>query len=110
MEGLLSDIPKTSSTPEIRIECSDDTKKEIVESVVSRFRDFRSNGGSPYPVKEINTIDGIRVLFEKGWGLLRASNTQPVIVVRVEAEDEDSLIRYRTFIEAEISKTIEDRG
>jgi len=104
MEELLSDIPKTSSTPEIRIECPEDRKRELVERVVSRFRDYRSNGGSPYPVKKINTIDGIRVLFEKGWGLLRSSNTQPVIVVRVEAEDEDSLNKYKAFIEDEIEK------
>jgi phosphomannomutase/phosphoglucomutase len=110
MEGLLSGIPKTSSTPEIRIDCPDDRKREVVETVVSRFLEYKSNGGSPYPVKGINTIDGIRVLFEKGWALLRSSNTQPVIVVRVEAEDEDSLIRYRTFIEAEISKAMEGQG
>lgn len=104
MKELLSDIPKMSSTPEIRIECPDDKKREVVERVVLRFKEYRNNGGGSYLIKDINTVDGIRVLFEKGWGLLRSSNTQPVIVVRVEAEDEDSLNKYRTFIEEEIEK------
>lgn len=104
---LLSDIPKMSSTPEIRIDCPDDRKKRVVETLAARFVTYKRYGHSPCRVKDMNTIDGIRVLFEKGWGLLRASNTQPVIVMRAEAEDPESLNVYRTFLEEELKKSIE---
>jgi phosphomannomutase/phosphoglucomutase len=104
MRELLSDVPKMSCTPEIRIDCPDDRKRKVVERVVSKFRGYGSNGGCPYGIRDMNTVDGIRVRFDKGWALVRASNTQPVIVARVEAEDEDSLGKYRTFIENEIDR------
>ena len=53
-------------------------------------------------------IDGVRVVFEKGWGLVRSSNTQPVIVMRFEAEDQQSLTLYRTFLEGELLKAMKE--
>ena len=75
VRDLLADLPPLVATPEIRIDCPDDVKFSIVERAVSYF-------GSRY---EVVDVDGARVLFGDGWGLIRASNTQPVIVARYEA-------------------------
>jgi len=82
---LLADLPKTFATPEIRVDCPDDVKFGIAERAVSHF-------SAKYPV---NTIDGVRMAFPKGWGLIRSSNTQPVLVLRFEATDPKSLEAYR---------------
>jgi len=85
LRRLLADLPKTHATPEIRVECPEDVKFDIVARAARHF-------GARYPV---NTIDGVRMTFPKGWGLLRASNTQPVLVLRFEATDPDALSAYR---------------
>jgi len=81
----LSDIPVAISTPEIRIECPDNIKFGVVEKAVRHFSER---------YKTI-TVDGIRILFENGWGLIRVSNTQPVIVLRFEATSVANLENYR---------------
>ena len=78
---LLADVPRFVSTPEIRIDCPDDRKFGIVEEAKKYF-------SSKY---EVITVDGVRVLFGDGWGLIRASNTQPVIVMRFEARTSERL-------------------
>jgi phosphomannomutase / phosphoglucomutase len=85
LSRLLADLPRTSTTPEIRVECPDDLKFGIVKKAAAHF-------ASRYP---INTIDGVRITFPAGWGLLRASNTQPVLVLRFEADGPEALQRYR---------------
>jgi phosphomannomutase/phosphoglucomutase len=85
----LADLPRTFATPEIRVECSEDEKFGLVERAAAYF-------ASRYPV---NTIDGVRITFPKGWGLLRASNTQPVLVMRFEATDEQARDAYRAEVE-----------
>ena len=102
IKDLLSDVPRMFFTPEIRVDCAEDKKKKVVEKVVRQFLDYKERGGSPYPIRDINTIDGVRVVFEKGWGLVRVSNTQPVIVMRFEAMDQESLKNYQSFMEREI--------
>ncbi len=82
---LLADLPETFATPELRVACPDDVKFAIVERAAAHF-------GPRYPV---NTIDGIRIAFPDGWGLLRSSNTQPVLVLRFEATSQEALDRYR---------------
>jgi phosphomannomutase/phosphoglucomutase len=77
LSRLLADIPRTFATPEIRVDCPDETKFEVVKAAAEWF-------GARYPV---NSIDGVRMTFPKGWGLIRASNTQPVLVLRFEASD-----------------------
>jgi phosphomannomutase/phosphoglucomutase len=90
---LLSDIPKTYSTPEIRIPCPDNMKFDIVQKVTEHFRkDYR-----------IIDIDGVRVLFNDGWGLVRASNTQPVLVLRFEAFTKERVNEIRKLFESTIS-------
>lgn len=86
---LLSDIPRTFNTPEIRVACSDDTKFQVVEKVKARF-------AAEYDVID---IDGVRVQFKDGWGLVRASNTQPVLVLRFESKTEEGLAEIRTKVE-----------
>jgi phosphomannomutase / phosphoglucomutase len=81
LAGLLSDLPSTTATPEIRVDVPEERKFELVERAVAHF-------ASRYPV---NTIDGVRITFPDGWGLLRASNTQPILVLRFEASDQRSL-------------------
>jgi len=80
---MLADLPKTAYTPEIRIDCPDDKKFEIVRELTETFR-------SQY---EVIDIDGVRIDFDDGWALIRASNTQPVIVLRFEANNEARLIK-----------------
>lgn len=82
---FLSDVPETVSTPEIRIDCSDEDKFEIVEELVEYYR-------GKYSVID---IDGVRMEFGNGWGLVRASNTQPVLVLRFEAETREQLNQYK---------------
>jgi phosphomannomutase/phosphoglucomutase len=106
IKELLSDIPQMHATPEIRIDCPDDKKKLVVEKLVKKCKEYKKSGRSPLPIKRIFDIDGARVVFEKGWGLVRSSNTQPVIVMRFEAEDEKSLNQYRAFLENELRKTV----
>lgn len=107
LKELLSDIPRMFHTPEIRIDCPDEKKNDIVKGIVSRFIQYRDTGGAPYVIKDLNTIDGVRVMFDKGWGLIRMSNTQPVIVMRVEAEDAKSLSNYKTFLETELANSMQ---
>ena len=82
----LADLPKTTTTPEIRVDVPEEQKFGIVERAAAHF-------SARYPV---NTIDGIRITFPHGWGLLRASNTQPILVLRFEASDPQSLDAARS--------------
>ena len=81
----LADLPKTFATPEIRVDAPEEEKFAIVERAAAHF-------AARYPV---NTIDGVRITFPKGWGLLRASNTQAILVLRFEATDPAALDAYR---------------
>jgi len=76
LSELLSDIPIYHSTPEIRVEIESD---ELKFKIAQKAKEYFSNK------YEVNDIDGVRILFGDGWGLVRASNTQPVIVLRFEA-------------------------
>jgi phosphomannomutase/phosphoglucomutase len=82
---LLADLPVTHVTPEIRVDCADDRKFDVVARAARYF-------AARYPV---NTIDGVRMTFARGWGLVRASNTQPLLVLRFEAADAGALGSYR---------------
>jgi phosphomannomutase/phosphoglucomutase len=90
VHGMLADVPVYVSTPEIRVDCPDARKFAVVEDAVKHFRERY----------DIIDVDGVRVLFGDGWGLIRASNTQPVLVTRYEARTPGRL--------AEIQGTMED--
>ena len=96
LSELLSDLPRTYSTPELRIECSDETKFDIVAQIAEYFaRDH-----------DVITIDGARILFEHGWGLVRASNTQAILVLRFEADSDEHLKQIRQTVESKVGEFI----
>jgi phosphomannomutase/phosphoglucomutase len=86
VRDLLADVPRFVSTPEIRVDCPDDKKFGIVEEAVNYF-------AARY---KVITVDGVRVLFGDGWGLIRASNTQPVLVMRFEARTKEQMERIQS--------------
>jgi phosphomannomutase/phosphoglucomutase len=92
---LLEGVPHTVTTPEIRVPCPDDEKFHVVERAVALFR---AQG------LEVIDVDGARIVFPDGWGLVRASNTQPVLVLRYEAETEERLQEIRRLVEITIEK------
>jgi phosphomannomutase/phosphoglucomutase len=89
LSRLLADLPQTVSTPELRVDCPDDRKFAVVERAAKHF-------AARYPVA---TLDGVRISFPTGWGLVRASNTQPVLVLRFEAATAADLTTYRREVE-----------
>lgn len=89
LSHLISDLPKTFNTPEIRVDCPDDKKFQTVEKAKEYFRSRH----------KIIDIDGARVLFDDGWGLVRASNTQPALVLRFEALSKPRLNEIRSYME-----------
>jgi phosphomannomutase/phosphoglucomutase len=82
---LLADLPATFNTPELRVDCPEEIKFGVVERAAEYF-------GARY---KVNTIDGARISFPEGWGLIRASNTGPLLVLRFEATSQAALERYR---------------
>ena len=96
LSALLADLPPTFSTPELRVDCSDDTKFDVVARVAEYFaRDH-----------EVITIDGARIIFEHGWGLVRASNTQAILVLRFEAQSDEHLAKIRSIVETKVDQFI----
>jgi phosphomannomutase/phosphoglucomutase len=91
---MLADVTKYYATPEMRLECPDDRKFQVVDEVSRLFRDRY----------DTIDVDGVRVLFGDGWGLLRASNTQPVLVVRFEARTPERLEAIQAEVLAELAK------
>ena len=94
LSRLLADLPPTVSTPELRVDCPDDVKFGLVEEAAQYF-------AAKYPVF---TLDGVRITFAEGWGLLRASNTQPVLVLRFEARTPEALAAYRGEVEGWLAR------
>jgi phosphomannomutase/phosphoglucomutase len=92
--AILSDLPKTQFTPEIRLDCPDDVKFEVVKKAADYFR-------AHY---ETVDIDGARVNFPGGWGLVRASNTQPALVMRFEADNAQILAEIRELFERKLTE------
>ncbi len=95
---LIADLPKTFTTPELRVKCPDDIKFDVVQKIVDHFR----------KKQPIIDIDGLRAVYEDGWGLVRASNTQPALVLRFEALTEDRLSAIQNEIESELNRIIQE--
>jgi len=95
VDELIKDLPKTFTTPEIRIDCPDGIKFNVVDKMVAHFK----------AKQDVIDIDGLRALYDDGWGLVRASNTQPALVLRFEALSEKRLDEIRNEIES-VLKTI----
>ncbi|MEZ5346496.1 MAG: phosphomannomutase/phosphoglucomutase [Pyrinomonadaceae bacterium] len=92
LSQLLADIPQTYSTPEIRIPCSESEKFVIVEELAAGFS----------KTNEVITIDGARIQFDNGWGLVRPSNTQAILVLRFEADSAEHLSEIKTTVETRL--------
>jgi len=90
----LADLPRTVTTPEIRFDCPDEIKFDVVRRAAAELRAGHRTVD----------VDGVRVLFEEGWGLVRASNTQPVLVMRFEASTPALLSRYRGDVESVVER------
>jgi phosphomannomutase/phosphoglucomutase len=87
LSSLLEGLKPMVSTPEMRVDCPEAIKFKIAEQAQSAFKEYT-----------IDTIDGVRVSFDRGWGLVRASNTQPVLVLRFEAESAELLETYKKIV------------
>jgi len=98
LSQLLQDVPKTSITPEIRVDCPDVIKFQVVERIKEELKKRHS----------INDVDGVRVQFGDGWGLVRSSNTQPVLVLRFEAATEKRLAEIKTWVEDRVQAAIRE--
>ncbi|MFY9726924.1 MAG: phosphomannomutase/phosphoglucomutase, partial [Bryobacteraceae bacterium] len=94
LSSHLADLPRTVTTPEIRFDCPDEIKFEVVRLAAAELR------GRHQTVD----VDGARVLFADGWGLVRASNTQPVLVMRFEAKTPELLAQYRREVESVVER------
>ena len=89
------ELPVMINTPELRIDCEDDKKFALVAAVTKRLREDSA-------VRGVVDIDGVRAKFDGGWGLVRASNTQPALVMRVEASTEARLAEIKALIDAHL--------
>jgi phosphomannomutase/phosphoglucomutase len=93
---LLSDVPRFVSTPELRVDCPDEKKFEVVAAATTHFSSLH----------DVIGVDGVRVLYGDGWGLIRASNTQPILVLRIEALSSERV----AFIRREFSEWLATQG
>ena len=91
---LIDELPRFVSTPEIRIACPDDDKFNVVQALTDTFKETH----------EVIDVDGARVLFGDGWGLVRASNTQPILVLRFEAKTEEKLTEIKNLFRDKLSR------
>ena len=93
---LIADIPVTYATPEIRLPCPEEVKFEVTKRIADDYRERF----------DVVDIDGVRVIFPDGWGLIRASNTQPVLVLRAEADTAERLAEIKSMLEQTIQDAI----
>jgi phosphomannomutase/phosphoglucomutase len=100
LSSLLADVPVTFSTPELRVDCPEDKKFELVRRAQEYFKARH----------EAVTVDGVRVVFPDGWGLVRASNTQPILVLRFEATTQARLAEIRRLVEDQVDRLLRELG
>lgn len=96
IQELISDLPQVYNTPELRVECDDEKKWQVID----RLRDELKKEFT------VNDIDGVRIDFKDGWALARASNTQPVIVTRFEATTKSRLDEIRSLVEGKLKAAL----
>ena len=97
LSELFGGVPETFSTPELRVDCPDEIKFQVVAEVAKHFTETH----------RVITIDGARIIFEHGWGLVRASNTQAILVLRFEADSPENLNAIRGEVESFVNASIE---
>ena len=94
LSEFLADLPPAYSTPEIRMDCPEALKFDVVKGITEYYR-------AKFPI--IDT-DGVRVMLPEGWGLVRASNTQPILVLRFEADSEEGLEKIKGMVETDVKR------
>ena len=105
LDAELAKLPKVYSTEEIKVETTEEEKFKIIDKV----KELLKNPPAGFPtVKDIIDVDGVRINFEKGWGLVRASNTTPVLVTRFESTNKEEALRYEKAINDLIAKAKEN--
>jgi phosphomannomutase / phosphoglucomutase len=100
LSALLSDVPRTYSTPELRVDCPEDKKFAVVKRTQEWFKARH----------DTVTVDGVRVVFPDGWGLVRASNTQPLLVLRFEAKTAERLAEIEALVRGRLSEIMKELG
>ena len=100
LSNQLLGIPKLVSTPELRLDCPDELKFKVIAKVADSVRKRH----------QVIDVDGVRVPFREGWGLVRASNTQPVLVMRFEASSAELLQQYQKEIENDVEQAKRELG
>jgi phosphomannomutase / phosphoglucomutase len=100
LSTLLADVPKTFSTPELRFDCPEELKFELVRRAQAWF-------SARYPTV---TVDGVRVIFPDGWGVVRASNTQPLLVLRFEARTQARLDEIEALVRGKVEELKRELG
>lgn len=103
-QEVLAELPDSLSTPEIKVPVQEGTPHALVSLVVSAAQ----SADSPFVGGRISTIDGLRVDFADGWGLVRASNTTPVLVLRFEGNDEQALERIKSLFREQLQPLLGD--
>ena len=98
VDELIGDLPQTFTTPELRVECPDAIKFDVVDKIVAHYKAI--------PSQEVIDIDGLRAVYDDGWGLVRASNTQPALVLRFESLTRERLDEIQQEIESTLKAII----
>ncbi|MDH4301421.1 MAG: phosphomannomutase, partial [Nitrospira sp.] len=106
LSALILDLPPSAVTPEIRVDLPDAVKFDVVEQVQKKFVEYLKTqeglGPQKLVLRDLIMIDGVRAIFKEGWGLIRASNTQPALVLRFEALSSAHLDVIQALIEGEL--------
>jgi phosphomannomutase / phosphoglucomutase len=100
LSALLADVPRTFATPELRVDCPEDKKFQVVKLAQEWFK-------ARY---DAVTVDGVRVVFPDGWGLVRASNTQPLLVLRFEARTQQRLAEIEQLVRGRLAEIMREVG
>ncbi|OQY52715.1 MAG: phosphomannomutase [Desulfobacteraceae bacterium 4572_89] len=98
VDELIQDLPTTFTTPEIRVDCPDEIKFTVVDKIVTHYK----------AKQKVIDIDGLRAVYDDGWGLVRASNTQPALVLRFESLTRERLDEIQQEIESTLKQIIEE--
>ena len=102
LDELVKLFPQRYSTPEIRLACSQNTKELMMPALEKSF--------SKIPGADVMTIDGVRVTMKHGWGMVRASNTQPVMCFRFEADSPEALSSIKKMFIDQVSPYFDEQA
>ena len=104
IEDLLSDFDGVFTSDEVRFHCPNDRKKEVLDTLKNIIDENRNIFGTE--IRDIVTIDGMRIIFEDGFALIRQSNTEPVFTLRFEAKSKDKMEHYKKVLVDEVDKCV----